>query len=98
MDRYYPQGDKASNHVIYGYLIAQTMVEVLKRCGDDLTRENIMKQAAGIKKLELGMLLPGITINTSSSDFAPLKQLQMQRFKGERFELFGPVITNEAER
>jgi hypothetical protein len=70
---------------------ARALVQVLKQCGDDLTRENVMKQAAILKNLELGMLLPGVTINTSPNDFAPVKQ--MQRFNGERWELFAPVMT-----
>jgi branched-chain amino acid transport system substrate-binding protein len=95
MDKYYPEGDKTSTFTVYGYLIAQTMVDVLKRCGDDLTRENVMKQAASLKNLELGMLLPGVKINTGPNDFAPIKQMQMERFNGERWELFGPIMTGE---
>src|SRR5271169_1387423 len=95
MDKYFPEGDKTSTFSVYGYLTAQTMVQVLKQCGDDLTRENVMRQAANLKKLDLGMLLPGITINTSPTDFAPIKQMRMERFTGERFELFGPVMTAE---
>jgi branched-chain amino acid transport system substrate-binding protein len=95
MDKYYPEGDKTSGAVVSAYLSAQTVVHVLKQCGDNLTRENVMKQAANLKNLELGMLLPGIKINTSPGDFAPLKQLQMMRFNGERWELFGPVMTGE---
>ena len=77
---------------VYGYTVAQTLVQVLKQCGDDLTRANVMKQAANLHDLKLGLLLPGITINTGPNDFAPIKQLQMVRFTGERWELFGPVI------
>jgi branched-chain amino acid transport system substrate-binding protein len=69
------------------------MVQVLKQCGDNLTRENIMKQAANLKNFRIEVLLPGITINTSATDFAPIDQLQLQRFKGERWELFGDVIS-----
>jgi branched-chain amino acid transport system substrate-binding protein len=93
MDKYYPDGDKTSTFTVYGYLAAQTLVHTLKQCGDDLTRENVMKQAANLKDLQLGMLLPGITINTSPTDFAPIKQMQMEKFNGERWELFGPVLT-----
>jgi branched-chain amino acid transport system substrate-binding protein len=93
MDKYYPEGDKASSFTAYGYTVAQTMVEVLKKCGDDLTRANVMKQAASLKNLSHPMLLPGITINTSETDFAPIKQMQMQKFNGERWELFGPIMT-----
>jgi branched-chain amino acid transport system substrate-binding protein len=80
---------------VSGYLAAQTLVAVLKQSGDNLTRENVMKQAASLKNLELGMLLPGIRINTGPNDFAPLKQMQMERFNGESWELFGPIITGE---
>ena len=93
MDKYYPDGDKTSTFTVYGYLVAQTLVATLKQCGDDLTRENVMKQAANLKDLQLDMLLPGITINTSPDDFAPIKQMQMEKFNGERWELFGPVLT-----
>jgi branched-chain amino acid transport system substrate-binding protein len=93
MDKYYPDGDRTSTFTVFGYLAAQTMVQVLKQCGDDLTRENVMKQAANLKDFHLGMLLPGITINTAPTDFAPIKQEQMEKFNGERWELFGPVLT-----
>ncbi len=95
MDHYYPDGDKTNSNTVTSYSAAQTMVQVLKQCGDDLTRENIMRQAANLKSLELGMLLPGITINTGPDDYAPIKQMQMMRFKGETWELFGPVMTGE---
>ena len=78
---------------ICGYSAAQTMVAVLKACGDNLTRENIMKQAASINGLKLPMLLPGITISTSGSDFAPIKQMQMEKFDGNTWQLFGEVIS-----
>jgi branched-chain amino acid transport system substrate-binding protein len=71
------------------------MVHVLQACGDDLTRENVMKQAASIKGLRLEGLLPSITINTSATDFAPIKQFQLRKFRGERWELFGDVIGSE---
>jgi len=91
----FPEGDKTNNSVVVGYAVAQTMVQVLKQCGDDLTRENIMKQAANIKDFRTEMLLPGITINTSPTDFAPIDQLQLMRFKGEKWEMFGDVISGE---
>ena len=81
--------------MLYGYAVAQTMVQVLKQCGDDLTRENIMRQAANLKDFRTEVLLPGVMINTSPSDFAPISQLQLQRFKGERWELFGDVISSD---
>jgi branched-chain amino acid transport system substrate-binding protein len=95
MDKYYPDGDKTSVNTVTGYTVAQTLVQVLKQCGDNLTRENVMKQAASLKNLELGMLLPGMTINTGPNDFAPIKQMQMMRFNGERWDLFGPLMNSE---
>jgi branched-chain amino acid transport system substrate-binding protein len=95
MDKYYSEGDKTSTFTVYGYLTAQTLVQVLKQCGDELTRENVMKQAANLKNLELGMLLPGIKINTGPNDYYPIKQMQMSRFNGEYGELFGPIIAGE---
>ncbi len=95
MEKYLPDGDKTSSFTIYGYAVAQTLVQVLKQCGDNLTRENVMKQAANLKDLKIDMLLPGITINTGPNDFFPIKQMQMERFNGERWELFGPVISGD---
>jgi branched-chain amino acid transport system substrate-binding protein len=95
MDKYYPDGDKTSSFTVYGYLAAQTLVAVLKQSGDNLTRDNVMKQAASLKNIELGMLLPGMRINTGPNDFAPIKQMQMEQFNGERFELFGPIMSGE---
>jgi branched-chain amino acid transport system substrate-binding protein len=95
MDKYFPEGDKTSTFSVYGYLTAQTLVQVLKQCGDELTRENVMKQAANLKDLELGMLLPGIKINTSPTDYFPVEQMQMSRFNGDHGELFGPAIGGE---
>jgi branched-chain amino acid transport system substrate-binding protein len=95
MDKYYPEGVKTSTFTVYGHLVAQTMVQVLKQCGDDLTRENVMRQSANLKDIGLGMLLPGVKLNTSATDFYPIEQMQMARFTGESFELFGPVITGD---
>jgi branched-chain amino acid transport system substrate-binding protein len=92
MDKYFPEGDKTSSFTIYGYSVAMSLELVLKQCGDTLTRENVMKEAANIKNLQLPTALPGIVINTSPTDFFPFEQMQMQRFNGERWELFGPVI------
>jgi branched-chain amino acid transport system substrate-binding protein len=78
-----------------GYNVAQTLVQVLKQCGDDLTRENVMKQAANLKDFRTTNLLPGITINTSPLDFAPIKQVQFRRFQGDKWELFGPTLSGE---
>jgi branched-chain amino acid transport system substrate-binding protein len=91
----FPEANRTDGSVMFGYNTAMTMVHVLKSAGNNLTRENIMKQAASIKNLELPGLLPGIKINTSATDFAPIKQLQLQKFKGERWELFGPIISGE---
>ena len=95
MDKYYPEGDRSDTQVIRGYSYAQTMVYVLKQCGDNLTRANVMKQAASIKGLELGGLLPGIKISTSADDFAPIKQMQLQKFQGDTWLRFGDVIAGE---
>jgi branched-chain amino acid transport system substrate-binding protein len=95
MDKYFPEGDRASSFTVYGYSAAQTLVQVLRQCGDDLSRENVMRQAANLSQLELPMLLPGITVNTGPKDYFPIKQLQMQRFNGTTLELFGPVISGE---
>ena len=95
MEQYYPEGDKTSAFTVYGYAVAATMTQVLKQCGDDLSRKNVMKQAASLHDLKLGLLLPGITVNTGPNDYAPIKQLQMMRFTGDRWELFGPIINGE---
>src|SRR5467141_3170182 len=93
LDKYFPEANRTDASVIYGYTVTQTLVHVLKQCGDNLTRENVMKQAASIKNLELGGLLPGIKVNTSATDFAPLSQLQLMRFKGDTWERFGDIIS-----
>ena len=93
MDKYYPSGDRSDSQTVYGHSIAATTVQMLKQCGDDLTRENVMKQAASLHDLELPMLIPGIAINTSATNFAPIRQAQMRRFDGERYVPFGPVLT-----
>jgi ABC-type branched-subunit amino acid transport system substrate-binding protein len=91
----FPEANKIDGSVIVGYGVAQTLVQVLKQCGDDLTRENVMKQAANLKDFRTEVLLPGININTSPSHFAPISQLQLMQFKGERWVLFGDVISGE---
>ena len=93
MDKYFPEGDKTSSFTVYGYTVAQTLVVVLRQCGDNLTRENVMKQAANLKDLKLPMLLPGIAINTSPTDFYPLKQMQMQQFTGTDWRSVGPIMS-----
>jgi branched-chain amino acid transport system substrate-binding protein len=95
MEKYYPDGDRTNGFTVYGYLVSQTLVQALKQCGDDLTRENVMKQAANLKSFQLGMLLPGIAVDTSPTDFAPIEQMQMGRFSGETWQLFGPVISGK---
>jgi branched-chain amino acid transport system substrate-binding protein len=93
MEKYYPEGDRTSTFPVYGYVVTQSLLQVLKQCGDELTRANVMKQAANIKDLELGMLLPGIKINTSATDWYPIKQMQMQQFDGERWVPVGPILS-----
>jgi ABC-type branched-subunit amino acid transport system substrate-binding protein len=95
MDKYYPDGDKATSSTVYGYSLAQTLVEVLKRCGDELTRENVMKQAASLENVSLDMLLPGITVTTGQSDFFPVEQFQLIQFNGVSWRVFGDVINSE---
>jgi branched-chain amino acid transport system substrate-binding protein len=95
MDKYYPKGDKNSSLNIYGYIAAQTLEKVLRACGDNLTRENVMKQFTNMKDMELDLLLPGIVMNSSPTDYRAIKQLQMMRFNGERWEGFGPIITDD---
>jgi branched-chain amino acid transport system substrate-binding protein len=95
MEKYYPEGDRSSSFTVYGYSVARTMVQVLQQCGDDLTRANVMKQAANLKDYETGMSLPGIKINTSPTDFYPIEQMQMGLFKGDSFQPFGPVLNGE---
>lgn len=92
MEKYYPDGDKSSNFNSYGYSTAQLLVHVLKQCGDDLTRENVMKQAASLKDVASDLALPGIKMNTSPTDYRLHKRLQMMRFNGERWEVFGPIL------
>ncbi len=77
---------------VLGYISAQLMVSVLKRCGDELTRENLLRQATDIKDLQLPMMLPGITINTGPKDYLPVEQAQLMRFDGERWVRFGDII------
>ncbi|HET9922743.1 MAG TPA: ABC transporter substrate-binding protein [Methylomirabilota bacterium] len=91
MKKYYPEGNLEDAFNVYGYSVAQTLVHVLKQCGNDLSRENIMRQAASMKDLALPMLLPGIKINTSPTDFAPIEQEQLAKFDGERWVLFGEI-------
>jgi len=91
----YPEGNRTDSLVVNGFNMAQTLVQVLRQCGDNLTRENVMRQAASLKGFRTTNLLPGITINTSPIDFAPIKQVRLRRFKGETWELFGPTLSGE---
>jgi branched-chain amino acid transport system substrate-binding protein len=91
--KYYPEGNRLDGSVVYGYGVAQTLVKVLQMCGDDLTRANVMKQAASLRDFEPDTLLPGVKINTSATDFAPIAQLQMMRFKDEKWDLFGDIMS-----
>ena len=93
MAKDFPEGDKLDGGTIVGYSVATTLVQVLKQCGDDLTRDNVMKQAANLKNFRVETLLPGIKIDTSATDFAPISSLQLMKFKGERWNLFGDVIS-----
>jgi ABC-type branched-subunit amino acid transport system substrate-binding protein len=96
MDKYYPSGDKTNSFNAYGYSVGHTLVQVLKQCGDNLTRENIMKEAASLRKYRSPMLLPGITVSTSPNDFYPIESMQMQKFDGEKWLRFGKVVAAES--
>ena len=92
MDEYNPEADKADQFNVYGYNVAMTLVHVLEQCGDDLTRENVMAQAASLQGLELPMLLPGVVIDTGADDFFPIESMMLARFDGAKWVLFGDVI------
>jgi branched-chain amino acid transport system substrate-binding protein len=94
MDRYYPSGDRNSIFTTYGYSAAELLVQVLQQCGGDLSRENIMRQAANPKKVKLDLLLPGLSISTSRTDYRVVKEFRMMRFTGERWEPFGPIVAD----
>jgi branched-chain amino acid transport system substrate-binding protein len=96
MAKYYPEGDKNSNFNTYGYSTAQLMVHVLKQCGDDLTRENVLKQATNIKDFQADLALPGMSTSTTPNDYRVNKQMQMMRFDGQRWELFGPIMEDNS--
>ncbi len=95
MDKYYPDGDKANANNLYGYVQAEAMAQVLKQCGDELTRDNVMKQAANLKNFHTDLMLPGIMVNTAPDDYFPIEQMQLMRFDGQAWVLFGDVITGE---
>jgi branched-chain amino acid transport system substrate-binding protein len=96
MDKWLPDANKADANYIYGYGVSFLLHETLKRCGDELTRANLMKQAASFHNFRVPLILPGITVNTSPTDFYPLQAVQLQRFKGETWELFGEVMHAES--
>ena len=93
MKKYNSAGNVTDLNNVYGYSVGQTMVAVLKTSGDNLTRENLMKQAASLHDLKLPMLLPGIVVSTSEIDFAPIKQMQLMKFDGTTWQLFGDVLS-----
>ena len=95
IDKYMPGSNVADSNLVYGYAAAQTMAQVLKQSGDNLTRENVMKQAASLKDFAPDTLIPGIKVNTGPADFAPIEQLKMMRFKNGQWELFGDIISAE---
>ena len=92
MQKYYPEGDKLSSLNVYGYITTQLLIQVLRQCGDELTRNNILKQATHLRNVELDLLLPGISVTTTPTDYRVNKQLQMVRFDGERWQPFGSII------
>lgn len=95
MDKYYPSGDKLSSLVTYGYSAAQVMTHVLEKAGDDLTRENILRQATSIDGFAADLFLPGISIKTAANDYRVIKQFQMMKFDGERWQTFGPIVEDD---
>jgi len=95
MDKYYPEGQKTNSSNAFGYSAAQLLVHILEKCGDDLTRENIMKQATSLKSVQLDLSLPGVSIDTSPTDYRILKQFRMLTFNGERWDGFGPIIDGD---
>ena len=96
MQKYYPNGNLADSSNAYAYAVATLLHVVLKQCGDDLTRANVMKQAANLKDVQLPMVLDGIKANTSPTDFYPIQSVRLARFKGETWELFGDIISDES--
>jgi len=94
MTKWYPEGDQQDAATVFAFGVAKGLEQVLRQCKDDLTRANVMKQAANLN-FEIGIFLPGTTIKTSPTDYAPLEQLQMMRFKGKTWELFGEIISSD---
>jgi len=94
MDGYYPGGDRKSIFTVYGYGAAELLVQVLKQCGDNLSRGNVMAQATSLKNVKLDLLLPGLSANTGATDYRVVKEFRMMRFTGDRWEAFGPIVTD----
>jgi branched-chain amino acid transport system substrate-binding protein len=94
MDGYYPGGDRKSIFTVYGYSAAELLVQVLKQCGDNLSRENVMAQATSLKNVKLDLLLPGLSVNTGPTDYRVVKEFRMMHFTGDRWEAFGPIVTD----
>ena len=93
--KWMPEADRSDSLLVYGYVAAQALAQVLRQCGDELTRENVMRQAASLKNVAIPMLLPGIRLNTSAADFAPIGQMRLMRFDGTAWQLFGPVLNGK---
>jgi ABC-type branched-subunit amino acid transport system substrate-binding protein len=94
MDKYYPDGDKDDSNTVFGYAAAETLTQMLKQCGNDLSRENIMRQAASLKNYQSSVTLPGIAINTGPADFRPIEQMRLVQFDGTTWQPIGEVIEN----
>jgi branched-chain amino acid transport system substrate-binding protein len=92
MDRYYPEGDKEDSYAVFGYAVAQTLAQVLRQCGDDLSRENVMKQAQSLKNFRSSVTLPGIAITTSPTDFRPVKDMRLVQFDGRTWQAIGQLF------
>ena len=92
MDKYYPDGDREDAYALFGYAAAETLMQVLTQCGNDLSRENIMRQAASLKNYQSGIVLPGIAINTGPADFRPIKQMRLVQFDGNTWQPIGEVL------
>ena len=97
MDKYYPEGDRSDTNNVYAYLVSEVIVQVLKQAGDNLTRDNVMKQAANLNKFSVPLLLPGVTITTSATDYFPIEQLQLIQFNGETWDFIGGVIDGSSQ-
>jgi branched-chain amino acid transport system substrate-binding protein len=96
MAKYMPQANQADANYVFAYAVATLMREILKKCGDELTHENVMKQAANFQNMRLPLLLPGINISTSPTDYYPIQAVQLSRFKGDSWELFGDILHAES--